>query len=67
MVRPHLEYGNVIWVPYYKTDIKKLEAVQRRATKLITSLKDKAYGERLKELKLPSLVYRRKRGYDTNV
>ena len=23
MVRPHLEYGNVIWGPYYKTDIKK--------------------------------------------
>ena len=22
MVRPHLEYGNVIWGPYYKTDIK---------------------------------------------
>ena len=62
MVRPHLEYGNTIWGPFYKDDIKTVEAIQRRATKLVNSLRDKPYEERLEALKLPSLVYRRKRG-----
>ena len=57
MVRPHLEYGNTIWGPYYQGDIKVVESVQRRATKLITVSKDKTYEERIRELKLPSLVY----------
>lgn len=62
MVRPHLEYGNTIWGPFYEGDIKMVESIQRRATKMITGLHDKPYEERLKELKLPSLVYRRRRG-----
>jgi len=37
MVQPILEYANVIWGPYYLMDQRKVEAVQRRATKLITS------------------------------
>ena len=36
--------------------------MQRRATKLITVLKDKSYEERMRELKLSSLVYQRRRG-----
>ena len=43
-------------------DKRKGESVQRRATKLIPELKDKTYEERLRYLKIPSLVYRRKRG-----
>ena len=62
MVRPHLEYGNVVWGPYYKEDIKAVERVQRRATKLISGLHDMSYGDRLRHLKLPSLAYRRLRG-----
>ena len=62
MVRPHLEYGNVIWGRYYQADIKSLDSIQRRATRLITTLKDISYKERLKELQLHSLVYRRRRG-----
>ena len=62
MVRPHLEYANSIWGPFYKGDIKKAESVQHRATKLIPELKDKPYENRLKALHLPSLAYRRKRG-----
>ena len=62
MVRPHLEYANSIWGPFYKGDIKTAEAVQYRSTKLIPELKDKPYEDRLKALQLPSLTYRRKRG-----
>ncbi len=47
-VRPHFEYGNVIWYPHYIVNMKKIEGVKRRATKLIRELKDKPYQERLK-------------------
>ena len=62
LVRPHLEYGNLAWGPFGKTDQKRLERVQRRATRLVPSLKPLAYEERLRALKLPSLYYRRRRG-----
>ena len=39
-------------------DIRKLEAVQRRAMKLTPSLQDVSYSQRLQELNLPSLLYR---------
>ena len=62
MVRSKLEYANCIWYPKFEGDKDCLERVQRRATKLITHLKDKTYCERLKELNLPTLDYRRRRG-----
>ena len=62
MVRPHLEYGNIIWGPHFKQDMKAIERVQKRATRMIPTLKDRRYTERLKALDLPSLEYRRKRG-----
>ena len=62
MVRPHLEYGNAIWGPCYVGDLKLVEGVQRRATKLIPHLYDTPYEDRLRELMLPSMTYRRKRG-----
>ena len=62
MVRHHLEYGNAIWAPFYQKDILKVESIQRRATKLISELRDKTCEVRLKELELSSLVYRRRRG-----
>lgn len=62
LVRPVLEYGHSIWNPKFKKHIKALEAVQRRATRLVPSLKNLEYGERLKALRLPSLQYRRRRG-----
>ena len=62
LVRPHLEYGNVIWAPWYKKDIILIENVQRRATKLVSNIRNYSYVDRLKKLNLPSLTYRRLRG-----
>ena len=62
MVRPLLEYGNTIWGPHSKVDQKKLERVQRRATKMVASIKNLPYPLRLRRLELPSLYFRRRRG-----
>ena len=62
LIRPHLEYGNIIWNPRFKKDIDAIERVQRRATKLVGSVRNLPYSERLKALNLPTLAYRRFRG-----
>ena len=62
MVRPYLEYGNVIWHPRFQLDKTEIEKVQRRATKLIPTLRHEPYEPRLRAVKLPSLDYRRRRG-----
>lgn len=62
IMRPHLEYGNQVWYPHHIKDIEALENVQHRATKLVSSLKDLLYEERLRKLDLPTLAYRRSRG-----
>ena len=62
IVRPHLEYANVVWHPRFKKEIVQIERVQRRATKLVPGLRDTPYEDRLQQLDLPSLVYRRYRG-----
>ncbi len=47
LVRPQLEYTAPFWSPHHANDIAKLEAVQRRSTKMITYLRNKSYEERL--------------------
>ena len=62
MIRPKLEYAAVVWSPHKKKDIRKLERIQRTATKMIPELQDLSYEERLEEIGLPTLQERRERG-----
>ena len=40
LIQPKLEYAAVIWSPHKKKDIKKLERLQRAATKMAPSLRN---------------------------
>ena len=62
LVRPHLEFGNLIWGPFNRADQRLVERVQRRATRMVESVRHKPYEDRLGLLQLPSLYYRRRRG-----
>ena len=62
LVRPNLEYASSVWNPYIKRQIKLLEDVQRHAAKLLPGFSELTYEERLRKLKMQTLVYRRYRG-----
>ena len=62
VVHPTLEYCSLVWGPSLVLDQRKIERVQRRATRLLLPIRDKPYGERLSTLQLPSLAYRCFRG-----
>ena len=64
MVRSHFDYAVSVWDwdPYKIKHISDIEDVQRRATKLISEIKNLSYPESLRKLKLPTLSYRRNRG-----
>ena len=67
LVRSHLEYGMEIWSPKLKGNVQLVESVQRRATRMMPGMENLDYEDRLKKLKLPTLVYRRHRGEMINV
>ena len=46
MVRPQHEYGNIVWGPHFKGDMKAIESVRKRATRMVPALKDLHYTER---------------------
>ena len=62
MVRSYFDYASTIYYPLKKEYVNLIEGVQRRATKLVPEIKNISYEERLRVLKLPTLVYRRIRG-----
>ncbi|CAJ1099319.1 RNA-directed DNA polymerase from mobile element jockey-like [Octopus vulgaris] len=59
MVRSHLEFASPVWNPFLAQDINRLEAVQRCATKRITSIRNLPYSERLTSLGMDTLKLRR--------
>ena len=48
MIHPRLEYAAVVRSPHAKKDIRKLERIQRVATKMVPELSELTYEERLK-------------------
>ena len=50
LIRPHLDYTSNIWNPYLLEDMRTIEKIQRRATKLIPLFKQYSYYERLSAL-----------------
>ena len=61
LIQSHLDYGNLIFYPTTKKYKQVLENAQRIATRLVPELRGLLYRERLVELNLSTLDYRRKR------
>ena len=61
-VRCHLEYAVQAWSPWTQADKDLLEAVQKRAVRMVSGLQGKEYKDRLEELGLTTLEDRRVRG-----
>ena len=61
LVRPIMEYAALVWDPFYNTDIYKLEKIQRRAARWITSdySRHTSVVSLLSSLNIPTLQHRR--------
>ena len=60
-----MEYGSIIWDPYTKQEIAKLESIQRSEARFITkdckSREEGCMTKMLNELNLPTLQFRRQK------
>ena len=61
LVRPLLEYCQQVWSPHLVKDVKKVEDVQRRFTRMINGMKGLSYERRLQRCNLIPLERRRER------
>ena len=61
LIRPVLEYCSTVWAPMYRNQTNEIEKIQRRATKLVKNMHNLSYGDRLRNLGLETLEYRRLR------
>ena len=57
-----LEFAIPVWYPYLKGDCEAIERVQHRATKLVHTISNLKYEDRLIDLGLTTLNVGRKRG-----
>ena len=62
LVRPTVEYASAAWNPYQKTDIQKIEMIQRRAARFVQNRyhNTSSVTEMLEQLEWPTLEERRK-------
>lgn len=65
LIRSTLEYGCVIWSPYYKVHIDRIEKVQKQFLNILCyrlqlGRNIRSYFSRLKQFNIPSLSSRRK-------
>ena len=51
-MRPQLECNNAIWGPHYITDKQNLKAIQKWATRMISTCSELSYTDRLQHLNL---------------
>ena len=58
-VLPHIDYGATVWSPHHKKDIKVIESIQRRFTRMIPCMQGLDYTERCAALGLTTLEQRR--------
>jgi hypothetical protein len=58
-VRPLLEYACCVWSLVYANAIQQIESVQRRFTKRLPAISSFTYAQRLAELNMDSLEFRR--------
>jgi len=59
LVIPHLDYCSQVWAPHTRLYLRKVEGVQRRATKYICNDYELNYNDRLTHTNLLPLCYRR--------
>ena len=61
LVRFILVYCSSVWIPYTKVSARKIDEIQRLATKMAGIFKDVSYSDRLRIISIPSLQFRRLR------